>query len=434
MKSLGKWILGTLVPSLLLEVSAGSLTSFIVNNTAGVARIERACADNVQQKCIYFDLAVSKSENLEPARALFNSAANMWALATSEVGLRVQLGRAFVSPQNPELDSTTNNSLIYWTEGSDQFNSENLPFKLEFIFGEPTSGIFPIRQVKILMNELGEGNRLTAMSRAIGHSLGLGPSLLKNSIMSDDLRLKRNISMDEVQWLKHLYFSSSTTGNLRGSIVSGNSGAPISRAHVVAILKQDASKFVEALDRTVIRGSSLSGEDGKFVIPSLAPGDYFVLAEPLELAGTTLNKFYSTDMEVVASEYFETEFYDGAERESNLEKTVSFSAQSILFAATLPLNGSNSIDNIKIITNIVKADAEILKADGASSENLAETKPDDGQIEVIYSEVPENSGSGGCAITGENRKSISSFWIIFSTIALLVLTLRVRFQSGRLRE
>lgn len=178
----------------------------------------------------------------------------------------------------------------------------------------------------------------------IGHSVGLSHTIIDGAVMhpflSQDVLSARIPKADDIAFISYLYPEqpaySSDYGSISGAIVNGLNNQRILGAHVYAVDPASGQKIVGAF----------SLEQGDFLIPGLAPGNYYIGIEPLDsdpLAADPAR--INAVIEHTFDTRFAEEFYDS--NESNIE-TDATNAQLVTVAA-----GADSPD-INITTNTVE--------------------------------------------------------------------------------
>jgi hypothetical protein len=114
----------------------------------------------------------------------------------------------------------------------------------------------------------------------VGHLLGLCHSAIRHAVMwpflRDDVAGSRLPTPDDVAWVSHLYpdepAHSAAFGRITGTVTNGINGLPVLGAHVYAVDPETQAGVVGAY----------TGDDGTYVLPGLAPGDWLVAIEPLD--------------------------------------------------------------------------------------------------------------------------------------------------------
>jgi len=314
------------------------------------------------------------------------------------------------------------------------FSDGEVSFTQVYVQPELTSQSGEIRWAGIFFNPKYQPEKdydlRAALLHEIGRSLGLAPSAATSSVMYP-LKIqsvsKGVLSSDDTAWAGSFYGGDAyaqKTGKISGEVLSGKDSSPWIGAHIQALHFEDQQKFAQTLNRGLFVSGAFSKEKGKFTLVGLPPGNYILLAEadtnmpvPLSFLDAWLKKFSK-------AEVFETEFYDGAERESNQEAILSFSAQSIYYAASVGVAAGKETTGVSFITNVGDPKTPLIKAKGSTSEVLSKYIPPKQAASSSESdEASPDGSSGGCHLKLDGDFSLAS---LLSLIFALFLLLQVR--------
>ncbi|MHC4990354.1 MAG: Ig-like domain-containing protein, partial [Planctomycetota bacterium] len=150
----------------------------------------------------------------------------------------------------------------------------------------------------------------------IGHGFGLAHSSIAGAVMwpflDNDIAAARTPKTDDIAYASFYYPEepaySSTFGAIRGQIINGFSSATVLGAHVYAADTTTGAKLVGAY----------SGDDGSYVLPGLATGDFLVGIEPLDGDPAALDPARVNEVILFTFDTnFPEELYDA--NESNVE-------------------------------------------------------------------------------------------------------------------
>ena len=282
-------------------------------------------------------------------------------------------------------------------------------------------------------------NLQAVMAFEVGRILGLAPSNLLSSavypIRSSKATLA-TLNADDMFWISSLYPPvelSKTVGGISGKILNGKDGGAFKGAIVELLAAEKLTDFVKSPDRSMLTSSTYSREDGKFEFKVVPVGKYILIIEPLPISRVALNLFDSWLQLFITSTDFETEFYDGAHRESNHEPIFSFTPQAIYYAATLGVVAEQMTKNVTVVTNSADTKNQKVEAEGSTNETLSTVVA--GEAGDLSNDTHNatlggvNSGLvGGCGLiensAAENMSSLIPLGLIF------VLFLLLRSRSG----
>lgn len=281
------------------------------------------------------------------------------------------------------------------------------------------------------------------LSFSIGQSfLGLSPSGIRSSIMYPvqkygDGRVFASASVDDLAWLNFLYPSDApiSFGEIRGVLKDGLDGSFLEGGHVTAV----SSDILSALSNgeevnfgNYIVSGAVVQKAGQFRI-RLPVGDYLLFVESLD--GNALRPdFFSEWMRYFASnKTFPQEFYEGKDRESNLEAWDS-SLATVVLSARISVFESEISDNVVFFTNEPSATQSFF-APGAANETLSEVTLADLEQALREAENRDKNSIGsraaGCQIGGNAAHSSQglSFSILLVILFVGLLFHRTIFKS-----
>lgn len=264
---------------------------------------------------------------------------------------------------------------------------------------------------------------------SIGQSfLGLSSSGIRSSVMYPiqkygDGRVFSSASVDDLAWLNFLYPSGleNSFGEIQGVLKDGLDGSFLEGGHVTAV----SSDILTAINSgeevnfgSYIVSGSVVQKAGKFRI-RIPAGDYLLFVESLD--GNALRPdFFSEWMRYFGSnKTFPQEFYEGKDRESNLEAWDS-SLATIVLSARISVFESETSDNVVFFTNEPSATQSFF-APGAANETLSEITLADLEQALREAENRDQNSIGtraaGCQIGGDTTHSS----VGLSFAALLVI-------------
>ena len=158
------------------------------------------------------------------------------------------------------------------------------------------------------------------MTHEIGHLLGLDHSPLVGTPSTrptmypyntpEAPRQERSLEPDDHAGITAIYPVEGLTGGIKGQIIGPN--GPAFGVHVVAY-RADTETFVAS----ALSGSASTGEDGRYEILGLPPGDYHIAIEPhnWRISPENFGGIFSQPFEGD----FEKEFYDNAFQQVNAQ-------------------------------------------------------------------------------------------------------------------
>lgn len=158
------------------------------------------------------------------------------------------------------------------------------------------------------------------MTHEIGHFLGLDHSPLVGTPSTrptmypyntpEAPRQERSLEPDDRAGITAIYPAEGLTGGIRGQIIGPN--GPAFGVHVVAY-RADTETFVAS----AMSGSAGTGEDGRYEILGLPPGDYHIAIEPhnWRISPDNFGGIFSQPFEGD----FEKEFYDNVFQQANAQ-------------------------------------------------------------------------------------------------------------------
>src|SRR5262249_46962946 len=203
-------------------------------------------------------------------------------------------------------------NIVSFSDTSGLLGSSTIAATFSF-FRTDAGGQYSTEEADIIFNtalefstsaEEGKFDIQSVLTHEIGHLLGLDHSALLSSVMVPfgivSQLDQRSLAYDDIAGVAEIYPNPAGTppvGQIRGTIRSGTS--VVFGAHVIA---------VDAEGTAIV--STLSQPNGSYILRFLPPGDYRVLAEPLDLPVTRDNigggstGFYGTIRTDFGSTYF----------------------------------------------------------------------------------------------------------------------------------
>lgn len=175
----------------------------------------------------------------------------------------------------------------------------------------------------------------------VGHSFGLCHSMIRDAVMwpflAFDIAAARTPKTDDIAYASFFYPSQPAFGNtfgaIRGQVINGFSSAPVLGAHVFSVDPLSGHSVVGAF----------SGDNGSYVIPGLAAGNYLVAIEPLDGDPVGLDPFRINQVvQFTTDTNFPEEFYDA--NESNVEAD-PLAGQAVAVAAGVDTSDINLVTN-----------------------------------------------------------------------------------------
>ncbi len=292
----------------------------------------------------------------------------------------------------------------------------------------------------IFLNPSYQPNTAYQLTRVIaseaGRVLGLSGSAMKSSLLYPFLPPTPqmvSLSDDDLLWAKELLSIDvpATLGSMSGSVVSGETGDPVVSAAVFLIPADAADAFSQTADWSLAKHQAFTDESGVFAFKRLTPGDYIVAVGSLkdfQLSKTSFDDFTAA---LGFSENLGIEFYDGAERESNQEPSLSFSPSLVYLAAAVHVVASEETTGVDFIANVADPQLEKRSAPGSSNETLSQYafQLDDrlNSMREMDAEMPKGSSKmRGCSLA--MGVTVNLFGLLFA------LALAALFVVGRRRE
>lgn len=389
-------------------------------------KVARPCKEDATKNCVSYDFVVPKGFNFSTFKAKTQEVVTLWN-AIPNLLLKLEVGNVFEAeglfPLPTDPNTVSGNFIISFAAPNEAFKTANTLMKV-YNRAEYQEGLSEILHSTIYLKTDPKGvDFYSLIANGIGQSLGLGVSAVRKSVMADELvGLKANLKIpnDDVQWISYLYGNQTlktATGILVGRITDGEKKSSISGAHIGILDSKDMAVFVNTLERGLLQGSAFSNNKGEFIIPSVLPGDYVLVAEPAANIAQGLLRFNPILSKLFSTLNFEPEFYDGAERESNHEAALGFSPLGIQYAATLHVVAGKETNGIEIITNSGDSKIEVLKATGSSNESIStiESPPKNFKSSAEGTE-PEKGGGCSLALSPANPFGPFIFLLFFALV------------------
>jgi hypothetical protein len=264
--------------------------------------------------------------------------------------------------------------------------------------------------------------------------LGVAPSATRNAVLFPSQASQYlgalQLAKDDLSWLEEIYPASgiaASLGSVSGEVINGNDGSKVYGAHVELISLSKVQSFAQSADRKLADVGAFTREDGKFKIPNVPPGDYVMLFETIK--NVPLDKSLWDDWIFVngSSTAFGTEFYSGAQRESNHEPSSSFSPRLIYGAAVLTVQAGQETSNVQIVTEADQLNAPAIVATGSSNEHLVDWPDISDRLKELNqtqdTTSDESAGGGGCSLhVSEALEDPTRGPIIIFVLVLLTLS------------
>ncbi|MDB5038665.1 MAG: hypothetical protein JWQ35_2193 [Bacteriovoracaceae bacterium] len=410
------------------------------------AKVKQLCTDGTQKICIHWNLVLDSPSHLATYSSRVQDALLTW---TSDSDLHLAMDYAGTLAGNPTSTSQdafgnpaiAGNFIISFSPPPDvQFSDGESSIIRHYVLPDLGSKTAEIKWAGIFFNPKYVPDKdydlKTDLLFEIGRSLGLAPSGVTNSVMYPNKipnTPRTALSFDDMFWAGAQYGTNAFTqkmGTLSGSVLNGKDGSPWIGAHVQALPVASAQTFSQNLDRKLLITGTFSREDGKFLFRAIPPGDYLLIDEsdtnmpaPLSSLDAWLKKFSPTDP-------FESEFYDGAGRESNQEAIFSFSPQEVFYAATLTVDAGKETTDVTFITNVADTTIPLITAKGASLETLSKNVPpaqlSPSPVPAVNQSGSTDSGGGGCELTTE--KQFGGFVSLLGLTFVLFLLALIRWD------
>ena len=424
-------------------------------------RIQSACADEPQKVCITWKLVLRPGVEVD---AVLPSILTGLSVFSQKPELKIKFVYAGVSssmgipyevvPDSDPVEVATDEHgnqivggdfLISFSPGDDvQFAEGVVSSLVKYLIPQPMDSVAKTQWGGIFLNPAYNPNEDYQLARVIasevGRLLGVSGSAMKQSLFYPFLPPAATVvelSEDDLMWTQSLYASDvphSGTGSLSGRIKSGADGQPIAGAAVFLIPAQTLEVFAQTADWQLARFQAFSDEEGRFEFPRLTAGDYFLAAGTLTDFGLDPGHFDDWMAAFAGGGSIGIEFYDGAERESNLENSMSFSPALIRAAATIHVVAAEETSGVELISNVVNKDVEPIKASGSTNESPSQYQFDleerlrglrtqESQLERV------ETARSGCVLYSAKQKNSLSL-----TLELAALVLVALFGVGRRRE
>lgn len=439
----------------LLFTSEGKLINVRAGESVGEnartvnPKIRSTCAEAPGKTCIKWQLVPAAGQNasqiLTSVAAALNLYSNTSSLSAAWVynGISSQVGIPFGALDDHNNQSVAGNFLVSFVPPP----AAEMPFppgvvstSVKYVYVDLQSNEATTQWGGIYFNPLyqpGTHYRLdTVVANEAGRLMGLAPSATRNSVMFPvqpaQSQSVLRLANDDLMYLQELYPAADATankGSLSGEVIDGNTGNKIPGASIELIPLNQRDHFAQDAtnNRRLAEGGAFSRADGKFKIPNVTPGEYVVLFESLAQAPIEKRLWDDWIFALGSDLHFETEFYDGAERESNAEPVNGFSGLMIYRAAIVKVEAQRETTNLQLITNATTLNPPEIKAQGSSNERLPEL---DSTIENRLLELQNaeeqidgsgNAGSGGCSLRGERPSDPLREWGLFFALILFLL-------------
>ncbi len=280
----------------------------------------------------------------------------------------------------------------------------------------------------------------TILAAEVGRIMGLASSGIPSSLLyvfRENQILFSDLSIEDEFWASSKYPMpnfQSAKGKISGRLIDGRDGSGWMGGQISLLPFNRVGDFVNSINRRALTvlGATTS-KNGDFQFDAVDPGEYILIAEPLNFSPFNYILFDEATRFFGRSEIFDIEFYDGKGREGNHEAVLSYSPSSIEYAAKIVVVAGAETKDVEIITNQADEGLAPIVAKGSTNEMLSDILP----AEAINYEAPEgqSGGDGGCALRSVSDADYSTFefgWIL--TILFSVVFLRLlRLQDRRVK-
>jgi hypothetical protein len=417
-----------------------------VNSNATVyleGKVKSVCSDSPSMICAHWNLILDDvlHETLYASR--LKDALQVWSGSAS---IPLRMDYAGVSLSNPVSSS------------KDEFGNDAMTGNFIVSFSPPAEIIFDADEVSTtkiyakpdLANKTAEiiwagiyfnpkylpdkdYDLRTALLHEIGRAIGLAPSAVTASAMYPVKIAKSTkvaLNSDDLFWTSSLYSTNSVEmGSLSGTFLNGKDGKPWVGAHIQLLPKANAKSFADTLDRSLFISGAFSYEEGRFKFRNVPAGAYIIFAETPPNPATLDDwlKIFST------KDSFESEFYDGAEKESNQEPVFAFTPLSIDYAALVNVVAGKEATGVTIISNVADPKIERITAKGSPNEILSSSIAPAQKTSADLPEPQPSSESksgGGCSLQPlQSFSAVNLLALIFVLFLLLLIRRDLRAKS-----
>ncbi len=383
------------------HVEASSLRYIGPEESPSHSRVISPCVDKPAKICVEWTLRMSEADGLQVTRVaafsnLVTKVLTAWSTDFFKFSIKEML--AVHSEFDGEAGESLEGFSISLVPPDADFVTSGRSFQLSEKFSEDKRQTLAGRIFLKNADDLVSMER--ALAYAVGRLFGLGSSIERQSLMSENFNqpMSATLSAIDLMWLSSIYSPDPERGVLRGRVFNGATQKPLRGVSVYALRSSHAENFIASQDRSLVDRHTYTGPDGTFFLPQVPEGSYYIIIESRVAFPLSIGAFDSWLGGDEQSLGFETEFYDGLERESNSELAHSFSPQALGYAALLPVVGGTSVNGITIITNLVKPEDTALVTSPASQEVLAKTFPEPKNIKAQVFEPLPSLSSGGCSM------------------------------------
>ena len=255
--------------------------------------------------------------------------------------------------------------------------------------------------------------------------MGLSASGLEKSLMypkqdPEDAKSYNVFYLVDSLWMKSIYGTDThqfSNGQIEGAVIDGITGQPWEGAQIWAVPEEKIESFASGAGSNNIRMAALSKRDGKFEFPNLPPGNYYLMAHSLHLVGLNVTQFDEELKAFGRSDFMGGNFYDGKDREANLEPSSGYSPLLYYAAARVVVEPGQTTTGVEIISQDYSASEATIVAQGSSNEILSDYTYED-VLALIQSEFQKDQSPGsnptraGCAVTRSADSSVSGALIV----------------------
>ncbi len=427
------------------------------------SRVLKTCPESQGKKCVEWDLAVPAeftgvAQIIERIQNVFSVFSNQLGFdiyfqhrsVIHDVGIPYQyVGNAIELDEFENPIVTGNFRISYLPSAEIEFDEGEAAVasrSYKYIVPDLEANRGDIRWGGIFINpSLVEGSDYSlerVMMNEAGHLIGLSPSAVRSAKMFPVLPQAQlttvQLHTDELAWVRAAYPAANAfdgRGTVSGEVIDGDTGDKHVGAHIELIPMSKKNIFAQQGLATLGETGAFSRADGKFEIQGVPAGDYLVIIERLSAIHPDPSVWDDAIFALGSTKEFVTEFYDGAERESNHESAYGFSPQLILLAATIKVVAGETTSGIQIITNTLDQNAAVINAQGSSNESLAEISDDvDERLAALKGAeppaIPKASGAFkmSCELSGDTAFDYKDYGLSFALVlwGALVFVLRKR--------
>jgi len=361
--------------------------------------IQEPCPENPAKVCIPWKLVLAPGMDIQTVLPSILTGFNVWnqrqdlklnfvynGLATvAGVPYRVVPGSDPVQIEKDEFGNeiVDGDFLVSFVPPPEMsFGAGGVSKIIQYLVPQQQQGLARISWGGIYLNPQLQPNQQYSLPFLIaseaGRLVGLSSSAMKRSLLYPLLPATPQapqLTEDDLQWAREIYGLSPTGpqfGRMSGTVHHGLDDKPIPGAVVYAFSDVKREEFSSTADFTLASYQALSDEDGIFKFPAMQPGSYFVVVGSVRDFGLNKNQFDDWMAAVGFDNELGVEFYDGGERESNQEPSITFSPVLVMAAATVHVAAGQETERVDIISNVADPSIEAVYAVGSTNETLSQ--------------------------------------------------------------